>query len=376
MKQIAQTDQIKGHLQASYGPDANLADLAVFELIALTTLPIRKAGGLFKNARPSLSLMSEVAASVNAESVPLQGLHNNETLPYGRFFYASVVDDAVRGLIAVDNAVYPEIVTSLDNGTIDQVSVGMANKRLSCSACGFDYLNPSNAMALYTLTCDEGHVIGTDGVHINIDGLEQLFELSIVGKGASPGARLLGPSDARLQQSEQYRLAASANPGLLALHLTPTTKDVSHMTPEQMAAFSAAVEGKATASASLSIVTGERDAVTVSLTAANVALAAMTAERDTAVTAAAASIANLAAHDTAVVALTAQAKKVVTAIGKPDTVIPTDVTAILALIDQYSAAFAAIIPVGGAAAEAAAAAALALKANPRSSAAFRAAPVR
>lgn len=342
MKQIAKSEKIQERLKAAFGPDANLNALAVYECIALTTLPLRKSSGIFQGARVSLSMLSEMAASVNAESIPLQLVHDNEVIPFGRFFYAEVVDDTLRGLFAVDGVNHPDIVAKLDSGVLDQVSVGFTMKRLTCSACGYDFIDPSNVMGLYTLTCDEGHVIGQDGVHAFVDGLNQFLELSLVGKGASPGAKIVGPSDAQLQQNEQFRLAANATPGLFALRLSPTVEDSPNMNAEQMAAFSAAVTGKATAEANLAIAEGKVTTLEAQVTNLTAQVTELTA-------AAADAPAHKAAAEAALAALTAEAKTVLTACGKADTAIPTDVTAVLALINEHRAQFAGIIPPGGAA---------------------------
>lgn len=341
MKQIAKSAKVLERLKAAFGPDADLNALAVYECVALTTLPLRKSGGIFKAARVSLSMLSEMASSVNAESIPLQLQHDGEPVPFGRFFYAEVIQDELVGLFAVDGINHPDIVSKLDSGVLDQVSVGFTMKRLTCSACGFDYMEPANQMSMWTLTCDEGHMVGQNGVHVFVDGLEQFLELSLVGKGASEGARIVGPSDAQLQQNEQFRIAASANPGVVALRLSPTVKEDPQMNAEQMAAFTAAVSGEATAKAALSVAEANlasASATVASLTAKVAELEALTGDN----------VALKEAADTAVAALTIEAKKVLTACGKGDQAVPTDVKALLAVIDENRAKFAAIIPPNGA----------------------------
>lgn len=340
MKQIAKSEDILAKLRTAYGPDAKLDGLAVYECVALTTLPLRKSGGIFQSARVSLSMLSEMAAAVNAESVPLQLVHDSEVIPFGRFFYGEVVNDELRGLFAVDGVNHPDIVTKLDNGTLDQVSVGFTMKRLTCSACGFDFLDPTHLVNLYTLTCDEDHTVGQDGVYVHVDGLKQFLELSLVGKGASQGARIVGPSDSQLQHNEQFRLAANADPGLLAVRLSPTIEEKREMNPEQMATFQAAVAGEATAKAQLA---AAQDQVTT-LTAQVSTLTAQVAELT-------ATSADAAKHQTdaaaALEALTKEAKTVLTACGKADAAIPTEIPTILALIEEHRAQFAGIVPVGG-----------------------------
>lgn len=348
MKRIPITGKVQDRLRASFGPDANLDGFVAYECIALNTLPVRKASGLYKGARNSLSLLSEIAAAINAESHPIQVQHDTSEQPFGRVFHAEVVGDELRSMFVVDATNHPDLPSKIDSGTIDQVSVNLLPKRLTCSGCGFDYLASGNELALWTLTCDEGHTIGEDGVFVHVDGLNQFFELSLVGKGGATGARIVGPTDSQLLKNDQFRLAASANPGLHALCLTPTPKEPSTtMNAEQMAAFQAAVAGQATAAAQLAAVQGQVTEVTAQLTASQAQLAEANTALAAAQAASAASEANAAAAAAALTALQAHAKKVVVAVGKPDTAIPDSVDAVLALIEEHSAAFAAIIPVGG-----------------------------
>lgn len=353
MKQIAKSEQIKEQLRAAFGVDANLDALAVYEAIALNSLPLRQGGGIFKGARNTLGLLGEMASWIRKESVPLQSVHNTSELPYGRVFHGSVVDDQLRVLFAVDGMNHADIVTKIDSGVLDQVSVGFLMKSLKCSQCAFDYMAPNSQFNLYTLECSDGHKIGEDGAFVWVDGLQYFFELSLVGMGAADGAKIVGKSDARLQAPEvQQRLAASAG-DFAGVRLSPTIQEVSPtMNTEQMAAFQAAVSGQATAQAQLTAMTEARDVLQTQLTAANTrieelqaaagnadAVNTANAERD-------AAQADLAA---AVTALQGEAKTVLTACGKPvPEQLPGTVAELTALIAEHRAQFAGVIPVGGA----------------------------
>lgn len=348
MKQITKTEQIKAQLRAAFGADANLDALVVYETIALNPKPIRKAGGIFKGARASLSLLGEAATSINRESVPIQMVHNTSEAPYGRAFYGEVVGDELRVLFAIDSASHPEVVSKIDSGVLDQVSVGLLSKAMKCSKCDFNYMAPNAMSNLYMLECDEGHRIGEDGTHVWLDGLDYFFELSLVGMGAANGARIVGQSDSVLQGNShfQQRLAASALGGVAGIRLSVDTEELSTMTPDQMTRFEAAITQGATATAQLTAVTGERDAARTELAAAQARIQELTASgaAETATQLAAAQ-ADLAA---AVTALQAEATTVLTACGKPVTDLPKTVTELTALIAENRAAFAAIIPVNGA----------------------------
>lgn len=325
-------------LRAAFGPDANLSGLAVYEAVMMNTLPLRKSGGLFKNARASLSLLTEMAASINAESLPLQLEHNTAPVPFGRVFHASVVDDQLRGLFATDN---PDLIAKLDSGVADQVSVGFSPKALNCSSCGFNFASPSAEFNRWTLTCDEGHTIGDNNVYCHIDGLELFLETSVVGKGAVQGAKIVGPSDARLQSNEQFQIAAAARGDMIVLELTADEKPAPQPTQEppkmELTARLEELAGeKAVLSARIAALEPLQEQVTT--LSARVAelepLAARVAPAEEAVT-------------KAVAALKAEATTILTACGKTEVAIPEDVDALLALINDHRAQFAAAVPVGG-----------------------------
>lgn len=357
MKQISKTGDVLAKLRAAYGPDANLDTLAVWEVILANTQPLRKTGGLFKGARLASELLDEMVASVNSESVPVHKQHDGSTDPFGRVFHAFRNGDEARGLLAIDAGNHPDIAAKMDNGTYDQVSVGMMNKHLLCSKCGFDYQSPKAFEFRWAMECDKEHQIGIDGVHIVVSGLDSFFETSLVGKGAVNGARVLGPSEAA-SIGDQRLAASAANGEAMALHLTATVENQEGKTMDLTALTTSLTEqtsARATAEANLLSMTSARDALQTNLTA-------VTGERDAAITRATTAETDLAAAQTeltaaqeataaAVTALKAEATKVLTAVGKQTELASLedkDVAALLEVIEEHRAEFAAIIPVGGA----------------------------
>lgn len=223
MKQIAKTGKVLDRLKASVGPDADVENLAVFEAVALNQLPLRKKQPLYNGAVASLSMLRGMADKVNAESLPLEVGHLDSGTPNGRVFHGEVVQaeagSELRTLFFVSDAA-GELVANLDNGTIDQVSVGTVPQQILCSSCGWDYRSPEATFDnLYEGVCANDHVIGENGVHAELVGVEEWFELSLVGRGGAQGARVAGPSNAVLAA-----LAASGagDPHALCLHASPT----------------------------------------------------------------------------------------------------------------------------------------------------------
>lgn len=341
MKRITKTEQIVSQLRASFGPDANLDPLVVFEARALNTRPLRKTSGLFKGARTSPSTLFEAAAALNRESVPIQIQHDTGELPAGRAFYGEVVNDELRTLIAINESTAPQLVADLDSGVIDQVSVGILPKVIKCSQCDFNYTAPNAQMNLWTLECNEGHRIGEDGTFVWLEGLDAFFELSLVGMGAADGARIVGPSEAVLQQNPVFQQRLAANANSQGIRLFCSSEDPDQMNVEQMAAFQAAVTSAATATVNLSAMTAERDAAQAQIAALNARIAELEAANGPVAEA----NAQLAA---AVEHLQGEARMILTAAQvEVPAELPDTVAELSALIATHRSSLTAIIPVEG-----------------------------
>jgi hypothetical protein len=381
MKRLTKTPAIAAQLKAAYGSDANTDSLVVFEMTLANGKPLRKAGGIFEGAVLTPGFLQELIAAVQSESVPLQTGHQTVPLPVGRVFAAMNANGEARGLIAVNETTQGPIVADLDNGTIDQCSVGVLPKHLNCSVCGWDFADPKHYESMWSLTCGNDHVIGQNGVHAQLNGLKAFFETSLVGQGAVRGARVLGPSDSVFQTNPQLAASVAEGAGLALLLTATVAPSEDTMNEAQLASFTAALEGKATATVQLTAATAQITDLTAQLTASQTALAASQAELAAATPARDEAVAALAAQtDIATKALTAlkdEATKILTACGKPDlvTALATqDVDAVLAVIAEHRAQFAAMIPAGGAAA--AADTKPTATARPATSAAFQSAPNR
>ena len=216
MKQLHKTPDIIARLQEAVGDGVDISNHAVFEAISLNTLPIRKRHPLYTDAIHSKHFLSEMAAQVKAESLPIYLMHDsNAPTPFGRVFYAEVVDtmgvSELRTLFWVDQKSHADVVEKVDNGTVDQVSVSVLPKSLACSECGFDFLGDSSDLFDNVLsgTCDKGHIMGEDGAHAVSQNLDSWFEMSLVGRGGARGARILSRDEQRLGSTTFPRLAAS-----------------------------------------------------------------------------------------------------------------------------------------------------------------------
>lgn len=228
-KRIPLTDDIKAMITASVGSEINFDQVAVFEAAAVTGRPINQRYSMYDGAVVQPDAMQAMADHLNSgKFVPLHLLHEQRwTLPSGRLF---------QGKLGMDNENIPQLHTlfyidtsdtegqslagKVDNGTIEEVSIGFMAEKLLCSACNFDFMQDEDA--LWDRTCANGHVLGMGGHHLKLSGLKSFLEMSLVSKGASTGAKILADKK-RLLASQFEPLAASChNPERIALFASPT----------------------------------------------------------------------------------------------------------------------------------------------------------
>ncbi len=227
-KRIEVTAAIKEAIIASVGSEIDFENIAVFETVAVTSRPINKPGSIFHDAVIPRATLEQAAAQLNTGTfVPLHTLHmQGYELPVGRLFKGTVGTsqdgfDELHALFYVDPT-EKELASKIENGTIEEVSVGLRPEKLVCSGCDFDYGLQSSEDNLWTRTCDNGHVLGMGGYHLRLEGVKKFMETSLVSKGASDGAKILNQRK-RLLASQFADLAASCNnPEHTTLFASPT----------------------------------------------------------------------------------------------------------------------------------------------------------
>lgn len=280
MKQLTITPEIIGWIQAVAGVDVSLEGISVFECIALNTLPLPgKQGSLFEAAVITPLTLRQMADYINANGLPLCEDHSTEGPPMGKLFHADVFTNTANGVVSAElralfylDPTEQERIVKLNAGVIDEVSVGFLGSQMVCSVsdCGFDYLDDASTIDnVWTRTCGNGHVIGSNGVHVTIDGLNSFFETSLVTRGAADNPKIVGKSASKISAPPStYRLAAKGsevNP--LALQATLGESDV------DLTAVLALLATKTTEHATLVATSTATDAkltaVEASITAAN-----------------------------------------------------------------------------------------------------------
>ncbi len=357
-KRLQITPQIAASLAKCYGaPIANPSDYAVFEAIAVNTQPLLRATGFFQSATITPDTVLALAATVNASPIPLQSMHDGcESLPVGRVFAASTRLDAsgspellLQFFVANTE---PKLIADLEQGAIDEVSIGFMPKSATCSTCGFDYLgNEADYMNFMSLTCPDGHEIGVDGMHVNLTGVKSFDELSLVGKGAARGTKIL-PAASSVQP---YALAATANgPRTHSLRLSCGIKGTSMTTKIPEVELAAPPVPSFAEVLTLSQNYGELTANHKITTAENVSLKAQIVALEAQVvelTALKTQIADMtglkASHEVALTHLKDSYKAVSVALGNLNPTVPDDVTALLSGLKAAGPNLALIYREGG-----------------------------
>ena len=265
MKRLKVTDKVKANLAAALGSeDFDAERYAVFETVAINTLPLSKKGSVFDGGRLTMKTLQAMHDHIAKEKfVPLHTLHRaGSELPVGRVMAAMLnkttdsngkeVDELrAQFYVPLSNDDGRRIADGLDTGIINEVSVGIRAATMKCSSCDFDYMGPkASFMNFMDLTCDNEHTIGKDGVHVVLDGLDKFHELSLVSRGAADHATIQSPHTA---------ITASSNDNVPEYQILYATKGseketVMKLTPEQIAELKAALEkdGKAALEAKFS----------------------------------------------------------------------------------------------------------------------------
>jgi hypothetical protein len=222
LKQVPKTDRVKSLVAAAYGDDnVDMEAIAVFEAVAINSLPLRRKGGLFEAARVQRDTMLAMKALLDeGRHIPLQLMHEGG-IPVGKVIAADLNETAsgpeLRTMFYLPTS-ESELITKLDAGVIGEVSIGILAKSVTCSKCGFNFFSDSATFEhIYERTCDKGHTVGKDGTHVQLNGLDKWMELSLVDQGAAAGAVILPRPRQSLSASAERLAASGFDPGTLAL---------------------------------------------------------------------------------------------------------------------------------------------------------------
>lgn len=362
MKQLPITPELSALIKKAVGQDVDTADLAVFETIALNTKPLPgKRGTIFENAVVQPITLKEMVDHVNGgQHLPLIADHELFGAPKGRFFHAGLdYSDGLelRALFYLDPT-EDKLIAKINAGSLDEVSVAFLASHFNCSECGWDYFNAGASWEnIEKRICANGHKIGENGVHGEMQGLNQFIELSVVARGAAKNPKIVGRSEAKLAPTGLQVLAASgfqvdelvvqASLGSkeeLNMDITALTAQLTTLSTEKgtlTANLSAAEQARDAAQAQVTALTAEKTSLTeqvATLTAEKTALEARPeAEVGT-------------ERDEAVTFLQEQVNHLLVASGKPKLegdALPGKVADLKAKISELTGNLTSILPVGG-----------------------------
>ena len=363
MKQLELTPRIEAMLRKAVGPDADLTKLAVYEATLLNDQPIRKRHPLYEGAIVNPSTLRAIEAAINEESYPVHLNHETYDMNIGRIFHAELgAGQELRGLFFVSKD--DKNAHLVDSGIVDQVSVNFLARNAYCSSCSFDYLNKeeANFENIYSGTCGNGHKLGENGCHVQLEGLQHFSEMSLVPRGGARGARIHGPTQARLSD-EITALADGIGVDTKILMLNASAQDnpvtTGNQEPDMPNEDFAAQLGPLNDQIVELRVKGEQQSAELTLAntkleTANTALTSMTASRDdlqTKLDAAEAKVTELTDGAAGVTAATPimlnMAKSVGKLVGVAEADIPTGLVELSAFMDEHKDKVAAAFVVGG-----------------------------
>ncbi|TPJ51679.1 MULTISPECIES: hypothetical protein [unclassified Mesorhizobium] len=338
MKQIAKTPEIIARLKEA---GAEVDEVAIFEAIALNNRPLRKRSPIYNGAVAQRSILLEMALALETESRPVQIMHEGSDLPIGRVFRGQVFDGQdteLRVLLWIDKT-HQDKIKQVDNGTVDQVSVGILPKQMICSADGFDFFGPDASFEnIFTGTTPDGHTVGENGVYCKMVGLEAFFEISLVGQGGAQNARIVNSDQSRFSP-HMKALAAKTSLDRLALTATATIREKPIMDVKELLAelrstekesMKVAIENEQLKATNTAL-TSERDTLKAALDTAKQGAPAIQTELDELKTKHTATEASLTAADAA---LREICKKVLTAAGQVDAEVPAKIEDVVAKINE------------------------------------------
>lgn len=219
-KTVDVTAEMLAQIERVTGTAVNAEDIVVFEASAANTRPLNKMGSIFNQGRITEDTLRQMAAALNAgdESVPLHTMHmQGGELPIGKVFQAEVISTGdgeaeLRAMFYIPASETP-LVEKINLGIIDEVSIGLKSKQLLCSKCGFDYFSADAGFEnLYSMTCESGHTVGSDGTHVKLSGLDKWMELSLVSRGAASKPKILGRTKQIMGKETYDRIAADGLP--------------------------------------------------------------------------------------------------------------------------------------------------------------------
>lgn len=251
-KRVELTESIRQSIIEKCGDGVDFNSIVLYQAKGISTAPITQPGSIYDKAEFSRNALIELENFSNDKdmNIGIQTLHNTREMPYGRLIQAKLKDeemDSVLYMLFMMSTEHQDLISKIDNGIIDEVSIQAMPKKALCSECGKDFMDDDvDFMSFIEGRCPEcGAIMGLDGAHLNIPSVESFRELSLVPRGAANKPKIL---------DSVHQLAMSDNPNIILtksqvksdltkVNLISTISEEVDMNQEQLkAAITAATE--------------------------------------------------------------------------------------------------------------------------------------
>lgn len=217
-KEIDMTEELTSKFKMKFGEEADLSKFYVFECRALSTEAVHQ-GTIYDGAVVDTNILASMADKINNtnENIGIHIMHNDDDLNIGRAFSARLaIDDNNSTAMYATCAILRDeesdkVINKIENNVLDEVSVQFLSEHAYCSECHWDYMGEDATFEnWWDKTCANGHVIGVDGCHLELEGLANFSEISIVNRGAAKNPKILSQKKRSLfNEGELMSLAAS-----------------------------------------------------------------------------------------------------------------------------------------------------------------------
>lgn len=257
-KQVALTEDIVQRMRSVLGQDIDPSNFAVYKCRAISTEPLSKSGSeLIDKAVPTENFIRNLSEIANRpeQNVSVHVMHEEFDLAIGRVFSfweeteLSGVKAAYAYMAILKSEENKSVLEKIENGILDEVSIGFEISHGKCSKCGFDFFDndlseEDKLEAIWSATCPNGHRMGHDGVHLILDGASKFREISIVNQGAAHRAKIKDESKFSLSDVDKKKAKISLADAACATFLTSLE---SKMTEEEFDAKYAEMADKLSA---------------------------------------------------------------------------------------------------------------------------------
>lgn len=361
-KELTLDEERLSFFKAKFGEDSDPSKFYIFKCRAISTEPIHQ-NTIYNGSTVTTGLLSEMEHRVNFtdENIGIHLMHEDQDLNIGRVFHAEVVDEGGTSALYADMAILrtPEvesIIDRIENNVLDEVSVQFLAKKALCSECHFDYMGDEATFENWLEgKCPNDHVIGENGCHLELDGLEWFSEISIVNRGAAHRAKIVSQKREQLfsEGGLMKSLAASGkSPEFIVatfnskMEKKMDNKDV-NTTPDEVAELKAQLEEaqrKLDLAEKVKELEAKLEELSKEIEAKDEELKKITEEKSSVDEELAAAKTE---KDQTLAFLKEQVEKVNVAAGKKDVEIPNDLEGISTMLSENQQILVSLIPAGG-----------------------------